>query len=273
MKAAAIAERELRKIVSSRRFRISVVLGTLFVVLSCNPRIVKGWSNPDIYLMMTFSYSIPILGFAVLLAFSDIVSGDWENGTIDVLLTQPVSDSNIMLGKFIGAACAACILSVVNVLLICISSLLLYGSMASLGAILLSLLTYELFFYAMLGLTIFFSTTARHAMSALVMTAFFYAFLVESYAIETMMNMKSADLMPAVLILFVGMWVVWPANLAYEPTSILKYIAPNVDAHRIVFSYFSPTAIAAQDVILSVVALLVIGTAGLMLSILIMRRS
>ncbi len=271
MKTIVMAEREFFRILSSKRFRVSILVANLFVVLSVNPVIAKAWKSPD-YLIMNFSYTIPFLGFATLFACVDVVSRERENGTINLLFTQPIPVHNIALGKFIGAVCAAGILSLVNVVTIYVIHILLYGSTIGVDKVLLVLSTYMLFCYAVVGFTIFFSTIIKHSMPVFVLAAVFYFFLVESYAFGTLANMKFLDLGPLIVVLFVGMWVVWPANLAYEPNSILRYMAPNVDAHRIAFSYFSPNIIPAQEIGLSIVALLAIGTAGSALSILLLRR-
>lgn len=248
------------------------MFSNLFVLLSYNPKIAEGWGNPDIYLVMTFSYSIPFLAFAVLLTSAGMISREWENGTVRLLFAQPLSDLDIVSGKIAGALFASCVLSLVNVGLIYILSVLLYGSIISIDKVLVLLLVYALFFYAILGLTLLFSTATKNSMGAFVISGIIYVVFVEIYAIQTMANMKFIDLAPALLVLFVGMWIVWPQNLVYEAGWVWKYIAPNVDAHRIVFGYLSPSSIPAQEISQSIIALLAVGTVGLILSILLVRR-
>ena len=106
----AIAQRELMDALRGRWVMLS---GILFAVLACSLSLfgmrsvgasgMAGFNRTAISLLNLVLYLVPLL--ALLLSINSM-SAEREDGPLEILLTQPISRAQIILGKFGGLAAA-----------------------------------------------------------------------------------------------------------------------------------------------------------------------
>lgn len=191
---AAITQRELAAFFFSP---IAYVVGVVFLLLT-------GWAflgetlvaGNEASMRMLFERMAGVLVFALPLLTMRSIADDYASGTIETLMTAPVSDASVVIGKFLGAFIFYAVLLAATLLhliiLACYSSPV--GSVVAVGYIGM-LLMGALF----LAVGIFASSCTRHqllaAMISIAVLAFF-TFVVDygaEYAGSTWMRQVCAN--------------------------------------------------------------------------------
>ncbi len=109
---AALARREFRDALSSRWFILFTIafavltIGVSFVSLSgVGSHGFSGFSKTSAGLLNLIMLIVPLMA---LIAGAGTIAGERERGTLVYLLSQPVSRTEVVLGKYVGLACALC---------------------------------------------------------------------------------------------------------------------------------------------------------------------
>ena len=125
-----------------------------------------------------------ILSLMALLFAYDAIAGDWENGTLRLVISHPVRRGSILLAKYIGAMVCLLLpvlmsLLMVLILLSTVGSIQLDGEdFLRIGGIVLTTIIYLSVFY-LIGLLI--STTTRRTATSLMLCMFLWVVLVLVY--------------------------------------------------------------------------------------------
>ena len=122
--------------------------------------------NHDLVRWLLASAAILILFFAPLLSMRAI-SGEIRGGTLELLLTAPVTDAQIVLGKFLGAFALYAVMLGFTVLHLAV---LFRFSAPDPGPVLAAYLGLALFGAAVLSLGLFFSSLSRNQIVAGLLT-------------------------------------------------------------------------------------------------------
>ena len=125
-----------------------------------------------------------VLSLIALLFAYDAVAGDWENGTLRLVISHPVRRGTILLAKYIGAMVCLLLPVLISLLMVMIllstaSSIQLGGAdFLRIGGIVLTTAIYLSVFY-LIGLLI--STTTRRTATSLMLCMFLWVALVLVY--------------------------------------------------------------------------------------------
>ena len=125
-----------------------------------------------------------VLSLMALLFAYDAIAGDWENGTLRLVISHPVRRGTVLLAKYIGAIVCLLIPVLMSLLLVMIllstaSSIQLSGAdFLRIGGIVLTTTIYLSVFY-LIGLLI--STTTRRTATSLMLCMFLWVALVLVY--------------------------------------------------------------------------------------------
>ena len=125
-----------------------------------------------------------VLSLLALLFAYDAIAGDWEAGTLRLVISHPVRRGGILLGKYIAAMICLLLpvlMSLLIVLLLCslANSIQLNGQdFLRIGGIVLTTIVYLSLFY-LIGLLI--SVTTRRTATSLILCMFFWVTLVLVY--------------------------------------------------------------------------------------------
>ena len=125
-----------------------------------------------------------VLSLMALLFAYDAIAGDWENGTLRLVISHPVRRGTVLLAKYIGAMVCLLIPVLMSLLLVMIllstaSSIQLSGAdFLRIGGIVLTTTIYLSVFY-LIGLLI--STTTRRTATSLMLCMFLWVALVLVY--------------------------------------------------------------------------------------------
>ena len=125
-----------------------------------------------------------VLSLMALLFAYDAIAGDWENGTLRLVISHPVRRGTILLAKYIGAMVCLLLpvlmsLLMVLILLSTVGSIQLDGAdFLRIGGIVLTTTIYLSVFY-LIGLLI--STTTRRTATSLMLCMFLWVALVLVY--------------------------------------------------------------------------------------------
>ena len=125
-----------------------------------------------------------VLSLLALLFAYDAIAGDWEAGTLRLVLSHPVRRGGILLGKYIAAMICLLLpvlMSLLIVLLLCsfARSIQLDGQdFLRIGGIVLTTIVYLSLFY-LIGLLV--SVTTRRTATSLILCMFFWVILVLVY--------------------------------------------------------------------------------------------
>ena len=125
-----------------------------------------------------------VLSLMALLFAYDAIAGDWENGTLRLVISHPVRRGTILLAKYIGAMVCLLLpvlmsLLMVLILLSTVGSIQLSGAdFLRIGGIVLTTTTYLSAFY-LIGLLI--STATRRTPTSLMLCMFLWVALVLVY--------------------------------------------------------------------------------------------
>lgn len=113
MNARAVTAILLREVQEARRNRWFILLSLLFAVLSASLSLlglagignfgVAGFGRTAASLLNLVLFVVPLMG---LLLGSMSVSGEKEQGSLALLMAQPVSPAEVLLGKFLGSSAA-----------------------------------------------------------------------------------------------------------------------------------------------------------------------
>ncbi len=146
-------------------FAFTFMVGLLFVFLTENFS-----PGSEASLRDTFNWLPPLLCVAVPLLTMRLLSEEYRSGTIESLMTAPVSDTEVVLGKFFGAYLVYVIMlacTLLNVVLLALFGEPDYGLLASgyFGLLLIGAL------FVAIGL--FFSSITRNQIIAALLGAFF----------------------------------------------------------------------------------------------------
>ena len=132
---------------------------------------------------LVFIFQVVLSLMALLFAY-DAIAGDWENGTLRLVISHPVRRGAILFAKYIGAMVCLLLpvlmsLLMVMILLSVVSSIQLSGSdFLRIGGIVLTTSIYLSAFY-LIGLLI--STTTRRTGTSLMLCMFLWVVLVLVY--------------------------------------------------------------------------------------------
>lgn len=169
VKILTIAEMEFRRIISSRKFKLMLaimLLPDIIYLLSLgniNPAfggtkvcLEEFWRQAGEFIL-DFWTGIPAQLLAILIA-SELIAGEFDEGTFKLLLTKPIRKSSIVLGKWIAFSLCMIIISLPSLLVLAIIVSIAYrGGWSALStiashdmligevAILLGLITYGTF--------------------------------------------------------------------------------------------------------------------------------
>ena len=152
-----------------------------------SPGAPLGLKNPYLHLFsqidIVFTFQIVLSLLSLLFAY-DAIAGDWETGTLRLLLSHPVGRGNVLLAKYI-AAMICLLLPVLMSLLLAMIQCSFAPSLQfntedflRIGGIVLTTIVYLSVFY-LIGLLI--STTTRHAATSLMLCMFLWVVLVLVY--------------------------------------------------------------------------------------------
>lgn len=125
-----------------------------------------------------------VLSLLALLFAYDAIAGDWEAGTLRLVISHPVGRGEILFGKYIAAMICLLLpmlMSLLIVLLLCslASSIQLDGQdFLRIGGIVLTTIIYLSLFY-LIGLLV--SVTTRRTATSLILCMFFWVILVLVY--------------------------------------------------------------------------------------------
>jgi ABC-type transport system involved in multi-copper enzyme maturation permease subunit len=277
VKALVIAERDIKGLLFSFRFLLSIFMSmwaVVFLQLTRAP-VRDGASLASIFFYM----SLLSLGLALLSSTSDVISREREKGTLSILLSQPVSNLDVILGKLLTVVFCIVIFLSVNL----ISFAIAYPSAANRYALSLfvSLLLSEL---AMGGMILIASTLTTRSMLVYTFAVLFYLIPSIAYGIAFTVSFLSnpgLDLVKPFLqridrVSFFTMAVAlgglevfkfsrtW---LVAEPP-ILKFLPVNVNSQRVFYHLSNPTLFnfSLFDVVLSGVGLIAIFTLAFFIS-------
>ena len=152
-----------------------------------SPRAPLGRNNPYLHLFsqidLVFIFQVVLSLIALLFAY-DTVAGDWETGTLRLVLSHPVGRGNVLFAKYIAAM--VCLLlpvlmSLLFALIQCsfVPSLQFNGNdYLRIGGIVLTTIVYLSVFY-LVGLLV--STITRRAATSLMLCMFLWVVLVLVY--------------------------------------------------------------------------------------------
>ena len=143
--------------------------------------------NPYFNILTSIDIILIFQGILSLLALTfayDAISGEYEHGTLHLVLSHPVGRGSILFAKYIGAMVCLLVPLLMNILLVLI--LLTTSATISLdtddflriGGIVLTSLVYLSLFY-LIGMLI--SAITRRTSTALILSMFVWAFLVLVY--------------------------------------------------------------------------------------------
>ena len=125
-----------------------------------------------------------VLSLMALLFAYDAIAGDWENGTLRLVISHPVRRGTVLLAKYIGAMVCLLLPVVMSLLLVLIllstvSSIQLTGAdFLRIGGVALTTSLYVSLFY-LIGLLI--STSTRRTATSLMLCMFLWVALVLVY--------------------------------------------------------------------------------------------
>lgn len=188
-KILLIARKEFR-----RRFTLSLIVGAVFGVLSASLATALGGWSP----LLSFGVSALTLNFALFLLGASIVAEERSRGTLPFLLTLPLRDIEIALGKLLGLAAIISPAIAVNFAVV---SFALYGGSPSLNY-LLSLSLYLLFSASLLLMT----SAQFQRLPAIFLAFIFYNFVLAFpgayWLSEAVVTPEPAPVLPAFLLVF-----------------------------------------------------------------------
>ncbi|MDX2055248.1 MAG: ABC transporter permease [Polyangiaceae bacterium] len=168
MKAFLIARRELNAVVRSPMgaIIISVTLlinGLLFYNMVLTEKLLSGQVLEQFF----YYTSGPMMLAAVALSMR-LLAEERQNGTVTLLNTSPISDRDIVLGKFLGALV---VLAVMVLFTLYMPALIFVNGKVSIGHIAVGYLGLLLLGAAVLSIGLFASSLTRHQIIAVVIAA------------------------------------------------------------------------------------------------------
>ena len=171
-KALTLARRELTGYFFSP---IAYVIGAGFLMLSAGWFFLNLRMGGEASLRPLFDGMAVLMVLAVPLLTMGLLSKEFDSGTIETLMTTPVTDTEVILGKFLGVILFYLVLLASTVLLM--GPILIYGrpdfgvaAMGYLGMVLLGA--------AYVSVGIFASTLTRHQIVAAIVAIGILAFFV-----------------------------------------------------------------------------------------------
>ncbi len=152
-----------------------------------SPGAPLGLNNPYLYLFsqidLVFIFQVVLSLLSLLFAY-DAIAGDWETGTLRLVLSHPIGRGNVLLAKYIaGMVCLLLpvLMSLLLTLIQCSFTRSLQFSIDDflrIGGIVLTTIVYLSVFY-LIGLLV--STTTRRAATSLMLCMFLWVILVLVY--------------------------------------------------------------------------------------------
>ena len=152
-----------------------------------SPGAPVGINNPYLYLFsqidLVFIFQVVLSLIALLFAY-DAIAGDWETGTLRLVLSHPVGRGSVLLAKYIAAMLCLILPVLMSLLLALIQcsfarSLQFSGDdFLRIGGIVLTTIVYLSVFY-LIGLLV--STVTRRAATSLMLCMFLWVILVLVY--------------------------------------------------------------------------------------------
>ena len=152
-----------------------------------NPGVPLGINNPYLYLFsqidLAFIFQVVLSLLSLLFAY-DAIAGDWETGTLRLVLSHPVGRGSVLLAKYLAAMVCLLLPVLMSLLLALIqcsfARSLQFGTddFLRIGGIVLTTIVYLSVFY-LIGLLI--SATTRRAATSLMLCMFLWVILVLVY--------------------------------------------------------------------------------------------
>ena len=152
-----------------------------------SPGAPLGINNPYLYLFsqidLVFIFQVVLSLLSLLFAY-DAIAGDWETGTLRLVLSHPVRRGSVLLAKYIAAMICLLLpvlMSLLLTLIQCSFARSLHFStddFLRVGGLLLTTIVYLSVFY-LIGLLV--STTTRRASTSLMLCMFLWVVLVLVY--------------------------------------------------------------------------------------------
>ena len=152
-----------------------------------SPGAPLGLKNPYLHLFsqidIVFTFQVVLSLLSLLFAY-DAIAGDWETGTLRLVLSHPVGRGSVLLAKYLAAMVCLLLPVLMSLLLALIQCSLSRALQFStedflrIGGIVLTTLVYLSVFY-LIGLLI--STTTRRAATSLMLCMFLWVVLVLIY--------------------------------------------------------------------------------------------
>ena len=152
-----------------------------------SPGAPLGLNNPYLHLFsqidLVFIFQVVLSLLSLLFAY-DAIAGDWETGTLRLVLSHPVGRGNVLLAKYIAAMVCLLLPVLMSILLALIQCSFARSlqfntdDFLRIGGIVLTTIIYLSVFY-LIGLLI--STTVRRAATSLMLCMFLWVILVLVY--------------------------------------------------------------------------------------------
>ena len=152
-----------------------------------SPGAPLGLNNPYLHLFsqidLVFIFQVVLSLLSLLFAY-DAIAGDWETGTLRLVLSHPVGRGSVLFAKYLAAMICLLIPMLMSLLLAMIQCSFTRALQFStddflrIGGIVMTTIVYVSVFY-LIGLLI--STTTRHAPTSLMLCMFVYVILVLVY--------------------------------------------------------------------------------------------
>ncbi len=171
-----------------------------------SPGTPLGLNNPYLHLLsqidIVFTFQVVLSLLSLLFAY-DAIAGDWETGTLRLVLSHPVGRGSVLLAKYLAAMVCLLLPILMSLLLALIqcsfARSLQFGTddFLRIGGIVLTTIVYLSIFY-LIGLLI--STTTRRAATSLMLCMFLWVVLVLVYpnwsrfALNPVGDMRAAKL-------------------------------------------------------------------------------
>jgi ABC-type transport system involved in multi-copper enzyme maturation permease subunit len=294
VKPLIIASKDIKMHLKSPKFIFSIPLSSSAIIglriLFDSLHITPITINPIFLMDVTFTLTLPCMGLALLLSNADIIARERSEGTILILFSQPISNTSIILGKFIATLFSGIIYIFTNILLLRILHPYMFeiSGFITEGQLISSLLLAELIFILpIIGLTILFSLIFRRSVTVTIMVILIYETLAILYSSQLTLTLTlpiplgvRRELIQILVILLGSIlgYMMYTLGqltpLTIKEPPLIKYIPINVNAQRLLHFLISPSpTIQISEIIISVSSLIAITMVTITLSLLLIKRA
>jgi ABC-type transport system involved in multi-copper enzyme maturation permease subunit len=295
MKFLVIAFKDIKEHLKGPKFYFSLFLSSLAIiglrVLFDIMRIPAVAINAIFLINLIFTLSLPFIGLALLLLNADALTKERSEGTILILFYLPISDTSIILGKFITIFLSGILYTFVNVLLLRILHPYIFeatGFVTENQLIFSFFLAELLFLLPIIGLTLIFSLIFRRSATVIIMIILVYEVLAVLYSSQLVLTLPTpfvigrelvqifVILMGSVLgyMMYTAGLLIPVSGLVIEEPPIIKYLPINVNAQRVFYFLTSPSPrIQTLEVAISIFWLLLITIVLIFISLVLIKKA